>query len=95
MKKPGLIKTTVRLFPDSYIDAATTRTTIKGHVISRMLKKGLDLYRSCIETWGKALDNGKKSTLFQLESQLSFLFNFGRSQVHVETGESIARNGNY
>jgi hypothetical protein len=32
MKKPGLIDTTVRLFPDKKSAAATTRTTTKGHV---------------------------------------------------------------
>jgi hypothetical protein len=69
MKKPGLIETAVRPFPEKEFDAATTQITIKCHVIGRMLKKGLDPYRSCIETWGKALENGKKSTVFQLESQ--------------------------
>jgi len=71
MKKPVLIRTTVRLFPDQESEAASKpRAAIKGHVINRMLKKGLDPYRSCIETWGKALENGKK---------LSFLFNYGRT----------------
>jgi hypothetical protein len=33
MKKPGLIKTTVRLSPDQGVEAADKpRTTIKGHV---------------------------------------------------------------
>jgi hypothetical protein len=34
MKKPALIDTTVRLFPVKEFEAATTRTTIKGHVTS-------------------------------------------------------------
>lgn len=36
MKKPALIETTVRLFPDKDFDAATTRTTAKGHVTGRL-----------------------------------------------------------
>jgi hypothetical protein len=35
MKKPALIETTVRLFPDDESASATTRTTIKGHVTGR------------------------------------------------------------
>jgi len=69
MKKPALIETTVRLFPDKEFETATIRTTIMGHVISRMLKKGIDPYRPCVETGGKALEKGKKLKVFQLEFQ--------------------------
>jgi hypothetical protein len=69
MKKPALIKTTVRLFPDKKSAAATTRTTIKGHatgllyysplkskdnLLSRILKKRSTLSASCIAILEKA-----------------------------------------
>jgi len=69
MKERAPIETAVRLFPDKEFETATIRTTIMGHVISRMLKKGIDPYRSCVETGGKALEKGKKLTVFQLEFQ--------------------------
>jgi hypothetical protein len=73
MKKPALIQTTVRLFPAKESETATTRTTIKGHVIgglylsslesrknllSRFLKNGLASYMSCTEILEKASENG-------------------------------------
>jgi len=81
MKKPALIQTTVRLFPDKEFDAATTQTTIKGHVtgrlyysplkskknlISRILKKGLAPYASCIKILEKACENGKEPAVLLL-----------------------------
>ncbi len=78
MKKPALIETTVRLFPDKEFDAATTRTTIKGHVIgrlyysplksrdnllSRILNKCLTPYISCIEILEKAPEKEKSGCI--------------------------------
>ncbi len=69
MEMPALIETTVQLFPHKESDAATTRTTIKGHatgrlcysplksrknLLSHILKKGLASYMSCIEILEKA-----------------------------------------
>ena len=69
MKKPALIETAVRGFPHKESEAATTQTTVKGHVTGSLyhsffknsanllrciLKKGLDPYMSCIEIIEKA-----------------------------------------
>jgi len=81
MKKPALIQTTVRLFPDKEFAAATTRTTSKGHVIgrfyyspskseknifSRVLKKCLAPHMCCIEFLEKACENGKEPAVLLL-----------------------------
>jgi hypothetical protein len=68
MKKPALIETTVRLFPDKEFDAATTQNTIKGHatgrlyysplkskeyLLSRSLRKDLASYAPSVEALEK------------------------------------------
>jgi hypothetical protein len=77
-EKAGTDETTVRLFPDKDFDAATTRTTTKGHdtgplsysplksrknLLSRIRKKGLVPYVSCIETLEKAPENEKSGCI--------------------------------
>jgi len=90
MKKPGLIETTVRLFPDKEFDAATTRTTIKGHVIGRLfcphlksrenllssfLKKGLASCISCIKIFKKHAGKGKLTKLLTSVRECGILTN--------------------
>lgn len=68
MKKPALIETAVRLFPDKEFETATTRIAIKGHVTGRLYysplnskenilnhihRTGLGPYIFCIETLEK------------------------------------------
>ncbi len=69
MKKPALIETTVRLFPNKELVTATTRTTVKSRItdpllycpfngreylFKRISNKDINPYRSGIETREKA-----------------------------------------
>jgi hypothetical protein len=87
MKKPALIQTTVRLFPHKEFQAATTRTTTKGHdtgplyysplksrknLLSRIHKKDLGPYIFCIETLEKALKKEKSNQFWKAFSGLQF-----------------------
>jgi hypothetical protein len=82
MKKPVLIKTTPRLFPDEESEATTApQITIEGRItdplsysyfkgrtnlFTRISNKGINPYRFGIETLGQVRENGNKASVLLL-----------------------------